>query len=464
MPSAFKSFAITHVWGLSATVLAAFEVFRFARRFFGRIGQEMGWEAYWIAQSIASGNGFSFSDHRWLFNVVGDGNYYPTAWADPLYTYLLGGMIAISGQHHVYLAGAFNATCLLTLLFLSYRLGRRMLTPAAGALCVLLLVMVSAHRQVLFMNNTGLSACLILASALVLMKFLERPSMGMASALGGALGLTVLACPSALLFLPVTTVVLLYAVTQGTRISVSQALVPMVVAALVVSPWTLRNHVVFDEFVPVRNGAGSLAFIGTVAAGGTIAPDTVASETRPPWQVERPRDVVNRWAYQPDRRALEEFQMEYADEVGGSDYEAMNEAQRDKWLMQEAKRYVRAHPGLAVQMGIWKLERFLVILKKTGAAVFVLAVLGGLLALRRKNITAIILAGWAATYVAPFAIMICYFSRYRFPIEPILVVLCALSLHALAQVLSARFGDSLPIVRRVLVTNQPAQPQVTDSG
>ncbi|MEM7501078.1 MAG: DUF6057 family protein [Pseudomonadota bacterium] len=454
---------MTHVWGVSATALATFEVLRFARRFFARIGQEMGWEAYWIAQSIASGNGFSFSDHRWLFNVVGDGNYYPTAWADPLYTYLLSGMVAISGQHHVYLAGAFNAVCLLVLLFLSYRLGRRILTPAAGALCVLLLVMVSAHRQVLFMNNTGLSACLILVSALVLTRFLERPSTGMAYALGGALGLTVLASPGALLFLPVTAVVLLYAATQQRRVSIPQALVPAVVAALVISPWTLRNQFVFDEFVPVRNGAGSLAFIGTVAAGGTIAPETVVSETRPPWQVERPRDVVKRWAYQPDRRALEEFQMEYAAEVGGSDYEAMNEAQRDGWLMQEAKRYVRANPGLAAQMGVWKLERFVGILKKTGTAVFVLAVLGGLLSLRQKNIAAIILAGWAATYVAPFAIMICYFSRYRFPIEPILVVLCALTLHVAVQALHVRFGGSLPILRGLAATKNTAPPQVTDT-
>ncbi len=462
MPAALRIFVTTHVWGLSASVLAAFEVLRFARRFVARIGQDMGWEAYWIAQSIASGNGFSFSDHRWLFNVVGDGSYYPTAWADPLYTYLLGGMVAVSGDHHVYLAGAFNAICLLTLLFLSYRLGRRILVPAAGTLCVLLLVMVSAHRQVLFMNNTALSACLILASALVLTKFLERPSINMATAFGGVLGLTVLACPSALLFLPVTAVVLLYAASQETRVSVRQALVPMVVAALVIAPWTLRNYIVFDDFVPVRNGAGSLAFIGTLAAAGTIAPDTVTSATRPPWQVGRPRDVVDRWAYQPDRRALEEFQLEYADEVGGSEYAAMNEAQRDKWLMQEAKRYVRAHPGLSAQMGVWKLERFVLILKKTGVVVFVLAVLGGLLGLRRKNIAAIILAGWAATYVAPFAIMICYFSRYRFPIEPILVVLCAVSLHPLAQALHARYGDRLPILRAVVPVDLPGQPQVID--
>lgn len=422
----------------------------------------MGWEAYGIAQSIASGNGFSFSDNRWLFSIAGDGNYYPTAWADPLYTYLLAAMVAISEDHHVYLAGAFNGVCLITLLFLSYRLGRRMLGPAAGTLCVLLLVTVSAYRQVLFMNNTALAACLILASALVLMRFLERPSIGMASGLGGVLGFTVLACPSALLFLPVTAVVLIYATTQDSRVSLPQALAPMVVAMLVISPWTLRNYVVFDEFVPVRNGAGSLAFVGTVAAGGAIDPSTVVSETRPPWAVERPRDVVNRWAYQADRRALEVFQLEYADEIGGADYEVMNEAQRDKWLMQEAKRYVRANPGLSLQMGIWKVERFVAILKKTGVIVFVLAVLGALLALQQKNLMAIILAGWAATYVAPFAIMICYFSRYRFPIEPILAVLCALSVHFAAQALHARFGGKLPIPRSLATAGEPAQPRVTD--
>ena len=429
-----------HVWALSAAALALFEIVRFVRRFFMRLDKELGSEAFWIAQSIASGNGFSFSSHRWLFSETGDGSYYPTAWADPLFTYLLGGMISVSSEHYVFLVGAFTLLCLVALFFSSYKLGSKLVGGAGGFVCVAALVSVSAFRHTHIMTNTALAACLITCSALVLLWLLERPSFKRATLLGVLLGVTTLGCPSALLFIPVTGAALLALATVRSQLSISQAVVPVIVAAAVISPWTARNYLAFDEFVPVRNGAGSLAFIGTVAVGGTVRPDSLASEVGPPWRVDQPRDVVHRWAYKPDRRALEDFQMAYAEEVGAAAYAAMNEAQRDQWLMQEAKTYARANLKQSLVFGAWKLERFVGVLSAPGVVIFCLALVGGLLALLQGRIGLMILAGWAGTYIAPFAIIICYFPRYRFPIEPILAVLCALSIHCVVTTVHERFA------------------------
>ncbi len=442
-----------HVWALSAAALALFEIARFVRRFFMRLDKDLGSEAFWIAQSIASGNGFSFSDHRWLFSAAGDGNYYPTAWADPLFTYLLGGMIAVSEEHYVFLVGAFALVCLVVLFAFSYRLGSKLASPAGGFICVATLVSVSAFRHTHIMTNTALAACLILASALALLRFLESPSLRRSVILGLLLGTTTLGCPSAMLFIPVTAVALLYLTAARGQVSVLQAVTTALIAVALISPWTIRNYVVFDEFVPVRSGAGSLAFIGTVAAGGTIQPDTLSSEVKPSWRVSRPRDVVHRWAYQPDRRALEDFQMAYADEVGGAEYAVMNEAQRDKWLMQEAKTYARANLRQSMWFSLWKLERFVEVLGMPGTIVFVLAFIGGLLTIVQKNAATMILAGWVATFVAPFAIIICYFPRYRFPIEPILAVLCALSISYVATTVRERI-----VQRRVLDETRLSAP------
>ena len=427
-----------HVWALPAVVLTLFEIARFGRRFLWQMDKELGSEAFWIAQSIASGNGFSFSDHRWLFNTAGDGNYYPTAWADPLFTYLLGAMIAISEEHYVFLVGGFTLGCLVALFAMSYRLGSKLIGSAGGFLCVAALVSVSAFQHTHIMTNTALAACLIVASALALLGLLESPSLRRAVILGLLLGVTTLGCPSAMLFIPVTAIALLYLAAVRNQLSYASAVVPALIAVAVISPWTIRNYVVFDEFVPVRNGAGSLAFIGTVAAGATVQPDTVAAEVKPAWRVSEPRDVIHRWAYQPDRRALEDYQMAYAEEVGGAGYAAMNEAQRDKWLMQEAKTYARANLSQSMWFGLWKLERFVEVLRLPGIIVFVLAVIGGLLTIAKRNAAAMILAGWVATFVAPFTVIICYFPRYRFPIEPILAVLCALSLCYLATAVRER--------------------------
>jgi len=52
----------------------------------------LGFEAYWIAKALAAGNGYSFpSEGRWLFDPVYDGSFHPTAWADPVYTFILAG-------------------------------------------------------------------------------------------------------------------------------------------------------------------------------------------------------------------------------------------------------------------------------------------------------------------------------------------------------------------------------------
>ena len=418
-----------HVWALSAAALALFEIARYVRRFFARVDKDLGSEAFWIAQSIASGNGFSFSDHRWLFSAAGDGNYYPTAWADPLFTYLLGGMIALSEERYVYLVGVFTLICLIVLFASLYRLGGRLVGPVGGFLCVAALVSVSAFRHTHIMTNTALAACLIVASALALISLLDSPSLRRSVTLGVLLGLTTLGCPSAMLFIPVTAIALLCLSGFRGYLSIPQAVIAPLIAVVVIAPWTIRNYVVFEEFVPVRNGAGSLAFIGTVAAGGTVQPETLSSEVKPSWRVDRPRDVVYRWAYQDDRRALEEFQMAYADEIGGAEYAVMNEAQRDKWLMQQAKTYARANVRQSMWFGLWKLERFAAVLGLSGIFIFLLAFVGGVVALVQRNTAAMILAGWAATFVAPFAIIICYFPRYRFPIEPILVVLCALTVN-----------------------------------
>jgi len=43
---------------------------------------------------------------------------------------------------------------------------------------------------------------------------------------------------------------------SGARRAVSQAVVPLAVALAVMTPWTIRNYVVFHAFVPIRTGVG----------------------------------------------------------------------------------------------------------------------------------------------------------------------------------------------------------------
>ena len=123
-----------------------------------------------------------------------------------------------------------------------------------------------------------------------------------------------------------------------------------------------------------------------------------------------------------EQAALERFQLDYAKELGGAEYIAMNEAQRDSWFLQEAKAFLVANPALSTQLAIANIEVFVRLIGGSfGLLVCLLAALGGVLGIRKPAV--LILALWVGTVVGPFLLAICYYGRYRSPIEPLFVVL-----------------------------------------
>jgi len=386
-----------------------------------------GWEAYWIAQAIAGGNGYSFpSTNRWLFDLVADGSFYPTAWVDPLYTYILAGMICLFGDYHQLAAGVFNLFLLFMVFAVTYRLGERLVSSPAGVLAVLLLALGPFSSYALNMNNTMLAAFFIVLSSLFLMRYLDKPGYIRASLLGLVLGLTVLASPSAQLFVPVIVASIIFWGWKRSNLAVSQATLVLVMAASLVFPWAARNYSVFDEIVPVRNGAGQIAFIGVVATAGTVAPDRLMSDLKPEWGAETPRAAIFQTLQREKRQALERYQAGYVKEVGPPGYSGMNEAQRDKWFLQEAKLFLINNPVLSMKLAIAKMEVFVRSMGVPGVCTFLLAMFAGLLAL--KNAVAMTLVLMVGSYAGPFLLVVCYFGRYRAPIEPLVVVLAAFTI------------------------------------
>jgi len=59
-----------------------------------------------------------------------------------------------------------------------------------------------------------------------------------------------------------------------------------------------------------------------------------------------------------EQAALERFQLDYAKELLGAEYFAMNEAQRDSWFLQEATAFLVANLVLSTQLAIANIEVF----------------------------------------------------------------------------------------------------------
>ncbi|HSE28653.1 MAG TPA: glycosyltransferase family 39 protein [Gemmatimonadales bacterium] len=428
---------------VAAALLALIVVGRLAVRELPDWRSVPGWEAYWIAQGLVRGEGFSLPvGHRWLFDVVDSNGYLritdeafqASAWADPVYTGILAALLAGVPGHYQLAALILNLGLLLLVFWGTYRLGERIAGPVPGLIAVVLLVRIHPfHDSVVQMTNTVLSGALIVVAGLALVSALERPTRGRAVALGLGLGVAVLAGPSAQFFVPAALLMLLLAARgDGLRRAAGQAAIVAAASALVVLPWTARNWLRFGELVPVRTGGGQIAFVGVVGAGAAVEPGRLRTRIPPPWRAESPRAAVRRLVEPPwdEVAALERFQLDYAEDVGPPGYGQMNEAERDAWQMRETRAFLREAPGLSARLALAKIDTFARRMNWAGGVACILAALAWLLA--RRSLAVLGLTLWVGAYLVPFLLIVPYYPRYRAPVEPLLVALAGVATWRLA--------------------------------
>ena len=366
----------------------------------------------------------------WGYDLVVTG-FHPTAWAEPAYTYILAGFILLFGPHHQLAAVVLNLTLLFTIFVLTYFIGERLISAPAGLIAVLILAANTRFSgAATFMNNTMLAATLIGLSALMFVRFAEKQNNHRAAALGLVLGITTLGCPSAQFFVFVTVIGIVVSGWKNLRSSVARALLVLVPAILIILPWNIRNYQLFGTYVPIRTAGGWNSFAGIVATAATVSTEKVHSIATPPWKATTLRQAVRQNSVR--RIPLDRFQMDYAIEKGGAKFIAMNEAQRDRWFLEETKKFILANPVMSANIAILNIERFIRAMGLPGILIFLLAALGTLLSIR--NPVVLILAFWAGTYIGPFLLILCYYNRYRSPIEPLLILLATFAIWRVIQI------------------------------
>lgn len=85
------------------------------------------------------------------------------------------------------------------------------------------------------------------------------------------MGLTALTHAGTSLFAPISALMFLASGKPGKEVW-QCSLAVVFAAALVVSPWTLRNYFTFGEFVPIRTGVGFMFYLGNSALADTFKP------------------------------------------------------------------------------------------------------------------------------------------------------------------------------------------------
>ncbi len=196
----------------------------------------------------------------------------------PLYPYLLGAVFSVLGES-LQAARLVQATCTALTPVAVYFLGRRMLGEREA---VLGSAVAALYPLFVYFSNELLIVSLVVLLDVLLMSALlradESPSRGRWFAAGAVMGISAIARPSVLVFLPALfcwmwwragsasgearASVRLLAPSAAFKVGAARFAVVLLGVAAAVLPVTLRNYVVERDFVPIASQGGINFFIG----------------------------------------------------------------------------------------------------------------------------------------------------------------------------------------------------------
>lgn len=392
-----------------------------------------GAEYFWIARGIATGHGFSIdADHRWLFMnpelTYPTDEYYPTAIEEPVYPHVMAFFLSTFGDYGELGILVFQVLALLATCIVVYFLGRKVFGVGVGMLASSLLITYSAVDTVA-QERFGLAipAGLVLALAtLLIIWILEKVSLYRGIIVGLLMGLFALTYSVAMLFIPLAVVLVFFSARLSLAVRTKSAVAIALSACLVISPWAYRNYQVFGHLVPVRTGMGlnfhhgNPILAGTFTSGDRACSDTFGSL----WSAKNAREAVllskngSKYTHPIFQRSYDCLERDVPE-----GYSSFNEVERDKVYMQKSVEFILNEPHTFMALASNKLIALYEGWRPSQTRISILALMGALLAI--KNNKARILVMSVVLFSLPYTLAVSWWYRYRYPIEPILLILAS---------------------------------------
>lgn len=207
-----------------------------------------------IAANLERGEGFT----------LGRTATQPASNYSPGLPLLAAGLYEVSGGVHERFARlALAAIGALAILF-SYLIARRLWSPWAGIVAAAAVAVYPALLEYQGMLMSEPLAASLLSGAVLAMLWADGSSRAKWLVPGVLLGALALVRPEYLaISFPITIAILARHGWTGWRQDLAQAGIMLAGLALVVAPWTVRNAVALDRFVPVSTGGGQVLFAGS---------------------------------------------------------------------------------------------------------------------------------------------------------------------------------------------------------
>src|SRR5271168_5027307 len=379
-----------------------------------------------IAHSLATGHGFS-SPFR-----VDTG---PTAWMTPLFPLLLAGIFRLFGAYtfHAWAATVlFNISCCTLACIPIYFAGKRIggILLGAGAAWLWAIFPNAILLPVESMWDGSISALLVATILWATLALAESDSQRLRKwcAYGLLWGVALLFNATLAALFPILAGWLAYRARQEKREWFKNAAAAVVIIILCCVPWTIRNYRVFHQFVPLRSVLGLQLWLGN----NDQTQDIFRGDLHPIYNsAERER------------------------------YIAMGEIPYMQQKKQEAIAYMISHPAREARLityrviSIWSggtpypLQDFLgtpSLQFRTVLAFNLVAALGALCGIiilfHERSQFAVPLAAFPLIYPWAYYLTLAL-PRYRLPIDPIVLLLLAISIQRLAQL---RMRPAEPVI------------------
>lgn len=208
---------------------------------------QFGWEMGRIARAIAEGQGFSSPT---------DLPTGPSAWAPPLYPYILAGVFKLFGVYSTLSAWvilAFNSIFAALTCLTLYRLAGRIYGPAVARATAWTWAIFpyAIYWPVRVVWETSLTTFLLSLALLLTLRMADQPPRLRLWVLFGLLwGVIALTNTAIVSMFPFCLLWLLYRLPRRQLLG---AALCVLTTALVVSPWLVRNYEVFGKFIFVRD-------------------------------------------------------------------------------------------------------------------------------------------------------------------------------------------------------------------
>lgn len=365
-----------------------------------------------VAHNLVAGKGFSGGG--WL------GPEQPTALNTPLYPLLLAFWLWIGIPLPFLAVELAQAVLSALIIYLIGKIAAQVFAPAVGAISA---VATTFYPPLIYFCKQ-ISPAILTAffTALVfyaIVLFFAHPGRKRAALLGLVWGVGLLAEPILLVAAPGAALLYWFRQTPSARQQSALLLAgAALVAVVIVAPWTARNYLVFHRFVPLKTSFGLNFWMGNNPnATGFLY--TMAGEPMP-----------NTLA--PEQAAY---------------LASLNEAERYAVLQQEAWQWIAAHPDRFLELTIkrigylWLISptfqitneniaepgSFYLIRYAIQIPLLLLAVIGAVIAYRRYRAALLLCLWWLVAFTVPYAISVAGNTRYRLPVEPILLMLAAVA-------------------------------------